>query len=115
MFLVAIWEHWSTLEYKACMVTCLSVEALKAVSLKAFNPLCVKFFRGNKNIYLHFISFLHIDLPEVVEILPQVRQGLAYSNLVNIMAVDDLATQGARASAAMTLTLLNRDNLVPTH
>ena len=28
-----------------------------------------KFFRGNKNIYLH-ISFLHIDVTQVVEILP---------------------------------------------
>ena len=33
----------------------------------------------------------------------------------NIMAADDLATQGARTSAAMILTKLNRDNLVPTH
>ena len=29
------------------------------------------------------------------------------------MAADGLATQGARASAAMLLTLLNQDNSVP--
>ena len=29
------------------------------------------------------------------------------------MGVDDLATQGARASSAMIMTLLNRDNSVP--
>ena len=37
------------------------------------NPLRAKFFRGNINIYLHFVSFLHIDTTQVVEILPQVR------------------------------------------
>ena len=29
------------------------------------------------------------------------------------MAVDDLATEGAKASATMILTLLNKDDLVP--
>ena len=43
------------------------------------NPLRAKFFRGNINIYLHFVSFLHIDTTQVVEILPQVRQESAYS------------------------------------
>ena len=39
-----------------------------------FNPLSAKFFRGNINIYLHFVSFLHIDTTQVVEILLQIRQ-----------------------------------------
>ena len=43
------------------------------------NPLRAKFFRGNTNIYLHFVSFLHIDATQVVEILPQVRQEPTYS------------------------------------
>ena len=38
------------------------------------NPLRAKFFRGNINISLHFVSFLHIDATQVVEILPQIRQ-----------------------------------------
>ena len=38
------------------------------------NPLHAKFFRRNKNIYLHFMSFLHIDMTQVVEVLPQLRQ-----------------------------------------
>ena len=42
-------------------------------------PLRAKFFWENKNIYLHFMSFLHIDMTQVVEILPQVRQELYYS------------------------------------
>ena len=42
------------------------------------NPLSAKFFRGNINIYLHFVSFLHIDMIQVLKILPQVRQGPTY-------------------------------------
>ena len=43
------------------------------------NPLRAKLFRGSINIYLHFVSFLHIDTTQVVEILPQVRQEPTYS------------------------------------
>ena len=37
------------------------------------NPLRAKFFRGNINIYLHFVSFLHIDVIQVLKIIPQRR------------------------------------------
>ena len=43
------------------------------------NPLHAKFFKGNINIYLHFVSFLHIDTTQVFEILPQIRQEPTYS------------------------------------
>ena len=43
------------------------------------NLLRAEFFRENKNIYLHFMSFLHIDMIQVVEIIPQVRQEHTYS------------------------------------
>ena len=43
------------------------------------NPFDAKFFRENINVYLHFMSFLHIDKTQVVEIPPRVRQGPAYS------------------------------------
>ena len=46
---------------------------------KCLNPLRAKFFRGNINIYLHFVSFLHIDTTQVFEILPQIRQEPTYS------------------------------------
>ena len=46
-----------------------------------FNPLRAKFFRGNLNIYLYFISLLHIDMTQVLKILPQVRSGLTYFTL----------------------------------
>ena len=34
---------------------------------------CSKFFRGDKNIYLHYMSFLRIGMTHVLKILPQVR------------------------------------------
>ena len=43
------------------------------------NSLHAKFFRGNINMYLHFMSLLHIDMTQVAEILPHVRQGPTYS------------------------------------
>ena len=39
------------------------------------NPLRAKFFWGDINIYLHIILFLHIDMTQVAEILPKIRQG----------------------------------------
>ena len=43
------------------------------------NPLRAKFLRENINIYLHFVSYLHIDTTQVVEIPPQIRQEPTYS------------------------------------
>ena len=43
------------------------------------NPLRAKFLRENINIYLHFMSFVHTDKTQVVEIPAWVRQGPAYS------------------------------------
>ena len=37
------------------------------------------YLRGNINIYLHFMSFLHNNKTQVVEIPPPVRQGPSYS------------------------------------
>ena len=40
------------------------------------NPLRAKIVRGNINIYLHFMSFLHIGLTQqVLQIVPQLREG----------------------------------------
>ena len=43
------------------------------------NPLRAKFFRGDINIYLYFMSFLHTNKTRVIEIPPRVREGPAYS------------------------------------
>ena len=37
------------------------------------------FSQGNINLYLRFVSFLHIDTMQVVEILPQIRHEPTYS------------------------------------
>ena len=70
-------------KYHSCMyVSRLFIKSsfsCKHSILRNVNPLCVIFFRGNINMYLHFMLFLHIDMTQVVEILPQVRQGPTYS------------------------------------
>ena len=43
-----------------------------------FNSLRANFFRGNINMYLHFMSFLHTGMPKIIEILPRIRPGLTY-------------------------------------
>ena len=61
--------------------------SIGAVSVSVMiNLLHAKFFTGNINMYLHFVSFLHIDTTQVVEILPQTRTYPLY--IVNIMAAD---------------------------
>ena len=44
-----------------------------------FNPLHAKFFRRNIYIYLYFMSILHIDMAQVLKILPRVRPVPTYS------------------------------------
>ena len=46
---------------------------------RALNPLQANFFRRNIYMYLHLMSFLHIDTTQVVEIIPHVKEKLAYS------------------------------------
>ena len=48
-------------------------------TMSALNPLRGKFFKGNINIYLLFVSFLHIDMMQVVELLPEIRQEPTFS------------------------------------
>ena len=81
-----------------------SLLRIAAVSSYYILTLRAKFFRRNKYTYLHFMSFLHTDMTQVVEILPQVRPGTYLFYRVSIMGADALATQGARASATMILT-----------
>ena len=51
-------------------------------SISCLKTLCVLFFfRENINMYLHFMSFLHTDRTQVVEIPPRVGQGSAYYTL----------------------------------
>ena len=45
----------------------------------SLNPLRAKFFREIINIYLHFMSSLHIDMTQVLKMLPHVRPGPTYT------------------------------------
>ena len=62
-----------------------------------------EFILGNIKMNLHFLSFLNTEMGQVVEILPHGRQRPVYP-AVDITVADDLATIGARASAAMVST-----------
>ena len=54
-------------------------------------------------IYLHFVSFPIISMAQILEIYARRRQWPIYPTWSITMAADDLATQGARASSAVTL------------
>ena len=47
--------------------------------LFCINSLHAELFRKNINMFLQFLSFLHTDMTQVVEILHHVRKGLIYS------------------------------------
>ena len=55
-----------TLKLKTCPIVTLEItnEVIYRVSaVHLLNSLHAKFFRGNINIYLHFMSFLHTEMP----------------------------------------------------
>ena len=68
------------------------------------NPLRAKFFRGNINTYLHFMSLFRIDMTHVLKILPQVRPGLAGAN--GVSAGSSLARPGPTYSTESISWLL---------
>ena len=57
-----------------------------------FNPLRATFFRVIINIYLQFMSFLHIDMAHVLKNPPSSKIRTYIFYLVNIMSADVLAT-----------------------
>ena len=76
------------------------------------NPLCAKFFIGNKNIFTWYVIPPHgHDTGSWNPSLNETRTYLLY--IVNIMGADVLTTQGARASATMIFTILNQIHSVP--
>ena len=72
-FLQILTAEYDTVFHRA------SINDLGLLLLIWINPLRAKFFRENINIYLHFMSFLHINKTQVIEIPPWVKQGPAYS------------------------------------
>ena len=75
---------------------------------------CTGFVLGIETIWLYFPSTISNEKTKVVAILPYERQGIIYyqCDIVSIMAADELATSGARASAAMILTYSTWNNPV---
>ena len=69
----AIWVYSGT--KKMVIVSELSMDNIQWDDI---NPLRDKFVRGNKNVYLRFMSSFHIDMTKVVEIFRQVRQEFTY-------------------------------------
>ena len=73
---VILWDNLpgSTFEkwYKKQVHLCF-LKIIHRVNL--FNSLRAKFFSKGINIYLQFLSFLHIDMTQVVGILPHLRLG----------------------------------------
>ena len=47
-------------------------------SFQCIKTLYVLNFQREQNTYLHFMKFLHADITQVVEILPQIRQEPTY-------------------------------------
>ena len=56
-----------------------TIQMILSITGWSINPLRAKFFRGNINIYLRFVSFIHIDMTQVLKIHYQVREGSTYS------------------------------------
>ena len=70
------------------------------------------FYREQKHIFTFYAISLHWH--DAGSWNPSSSKTSAYLfYIVNIMGVDVLATQGARASATMILAVLNRINSVP--
>ena len=73
------------------------------------NPLRAKLFRRKK---IHFVMSPHLhDTGSWNPSSGKTKTYIFY--IVNTMAADDLVAQGARASATMIFTMLNRSNSIP--
>ena len=73
--------HWSQRQVSFDILIVVVRELMANTCNWIINPLCTKFFRGNISIDLHFVSFIHIDMTQVLKILPQVSEGPTYSIL----------------------------------
>ena len=88
--------HLSALQIHTCLTD--------LIVYYPFNTLHTELFRKRKDICLYVMSFCNIEMAQVVEILPSSSTRICLSIVINAMAADDLATKGARLSAAMALT-----------
>ena len=75
---------------------------------------CVEFLQVNLENNLHFISLLHIEMSQVIEIYPHESQEPWFFYTINIIAADGLGIQGDRASAALVLSWFSLTILTST-
>ena len=68
------------------------------------NPCPVELILGNIKIPLHFLSILSINMTCVIQIPSSGKSNSHLSCIVNMVAADDQAVKGIRASATMVLT-----------
>ena len=61
-------------------------------------------------MYLQLISFLHTQMTLVGEVQLQKKTRNSLFDLINIVGADALATQKAKASAPVILTIIKRNN-----
>ena len=98
------------------MAICWSVSCNTCMMRAAWNitKIMVNFSLGTKNIFTFYVTppCWH-DTGSWNPSSSKTRTFLSYT--VNIMGADVLATQEARASATMIFTMLNQNNMVPTH
>ena len=59
------------------------------------------------------MSFFYTDMTQVVEIISRLRARTYLFYIANIMGIDVLTAQGARASVNMIFIVLNLNNSVP--
>ena len=78
---------------------------ISKLNRESLNPWCAKLFRENKSIYLHWHDTGSWNPSSS-------KERIYLICTFNIMAADDMATQGARASATMIFRLLNQINLI---
>ena len=73
-------KSWNCLPFLPVIIPDLHGRDLGMTEGSLFLTLYVlNFSEGTWNMYLHFMSFHHIDVTQLVEILPQIRQEPTYS------------------------------------
>ena len=120
-WLVAWWHRaitWINVDFKNCTITLKFDRHLSssvADLLVKFQSDAIghaKFFRGNINMNLHYVTPSHWYDTSCWN-PSSGKTGIYLFYRVSITTADNLATLGARASATMIWTSLNQDNSVP--
>ena len=110
-------ENWhdyiSISMYSAILIPQMKIVHLFRQKIGLMTP-CY-FFRGNINIYLHFVSFLHIDMTQVLNILPKLRPGPTYSTKsISSLRRQDISSHSQDIDLVKPRYLVHPSNLIET-